>query len=65
MDSLSKIQMIDGAQLQAFLAFAQERNFTRASKRVALSQPAFFERIRRLSEQLGSPLYQRVGRELH
>ncbi len=54
----------DGALLRAFAAFAEHRNFTTAARAVGLSQPALFERVKRLGEALGVPLYERAGRSL-
>ena len=56
--------ILDGELLRAFSAFARHLNFTRASREVGLSQPAFFERVRRLSDALGVPLYERDGATL-
>jgi DNA-binding transcriptional LysR family regulator len=56
--------MIDGDLLASLLAFGETRNLTRAARAVGVSQPALFERLRRLSETLGEPLYRRQGREL-
>jgi DNA-binding transcriptional LysR family regulator len=56
--------MIDGDLLASMLAFGETRNLTRASRALGVSQPALFERLRRLSDQLGEPLYERRGREL-
>lgn len=56
--------IMDGALLRAFAAFAEERNFTRAARRVGLSQPALFERVQRLQTLLELPLYRREGRAL-
>lgn len=56
--------MTDGALLRAFAAFAERRNFTAAARAIGLSQPALFERVRRLSDGLGVPLYERAGSEL-
>lgn len=56
--------MLDGALLASFAAFAETLNFTHAAKRVGLSQPAFFERIRKLEEEVGATLYERNGRAL-
>src|SRR5262245_29652520 len=55
---------IDSDLLAAFSAFAQTLNFTHAARQVGLSQPALFERVQRLQEQLEVPLYQRSGRAL-
>lgn len=57
--------ILDGELLQAFAAFAETRNFTKAAARVGLSQPALFERVRRLSDEVGAVLYERNGRDIH
>ncbi|MDP3279233.1 MAG: LysR family transcriptional regulator [Deltaproteobacteria bacterium] len=62
---LSTPPILDHEQLAAFALFCDERNFTRAAQQLHLSQPALFERIRRLSETLGVTLYRREGRTLH
>jgi DNA-binding transcriptional LysR family regulator len=56
--------ILDGELLRAFAAFASHLNFTRAAREVGLSQPAFFERVRRLSDALEVPLYEREGSTL-
>lgn len=56
--------MVDGELLEAMVAFAETLNFTHAASRVHLSQPALFERVRRLGELAGGPLYERQGRAL-
>jgi LysR family transcriptional regulator, low CO2-responsive transcriptional regulator len=56
--------MIGGDLLASWLAFGETRNLTRAARAVGISQPALFERLRRLAELVGQPLYQRQGREL-
>jgi len=56
--------ILDGDLLHAFAAFARSLNFTHAARAVGLSQPALFERIGRLGEQVGAALYEREGRSL-
>lgn len=56
--------MVEADLLRTFAAFAETLNFTHGAKKVGLSQPAFFERIRRLEESLGAPLYEKNGRVL-
>ncbi|MBS2014175.1 MAG: LysR family transcriptional regulator [Deltaproteobacteria bacterium] len=56
--------MVSAELLDSFVAFAETLNFTHAAKKTGLSQPALFERIRRLEESLGAPLYEREGRAL-
>jgi DNA-binding transcriptional LysR family regulator len=60
----SAAPILDGELLRAFAAFADTLNFTRAARHVGLSQPALFERVKRLSDELGAPLYERVGKQL-
>lgn len=50
--------------LHAFEVFADTLNFSTAAERLHISQPALHVKIRKLSEQLALPLYQRVGRRL-
>jgi DNA-binding transcriptional LysR family regulator len=56
--------MIDSDQLASLVAFGETRNLTKAARVVGLSQPALFERLRRLAETIGEPVYERHGREL-
>jgi hypothetical protein len=49
------------SRLRAFAAFAEDANMSRAARRLHLSQPAVHAQLRRLSEALGAPLYQRLG----
>jgi DNA-binding transcriptional LysR family regulator len=50
--------------LRSFLAFGETLNFTRAAKRLHLSQPALHEQVRQLGEHLRVTLYVREGRAL-
>ena len=51
-------------QLRAFLALAEQRNFTRAAALCHLSQPAFSALIRQLEESLGLRLFDRSTRSV-
>ena len=44
-------------QLEYFLEVARQRNFTRAAARLHLAQAALSEQIRKLEEELGTPLF--------
>lgn len=54
--------MINADWLSAFAVFAEELHFTRAARRLHLSQPALHVKVRKLGEALGMPLYRRAGR---
>lgn len=56
--------MIDSDRLHVFAVFAEDTNLSRAAARLHLSQPAVHAQIRKLSDELGVPLYRRVGRGL-
>lgn len=50
--------------LRGFRAAARHLSFTRAAQELFLTQPAISRGIRRLEEQLGTPLFHRVNRTL-
>lgn len=56
--------MIESELLRSFAVFATTRNFTHAAKALGVSQPALFERVQKLTDQLGLVLYERSGRDL-
>ena len=49
-------------QLEHFLAVVEERTFTRAAERVSRTQPAVSQSIKKLEEELGTPLF---ARDMH
>lgn len=51
--------------LQAFLAVAETGSFSRAGERLFLTQPAVSKRIAALETELGTPLFDRIGRQVH
>jgi DNA-binding transcriptional LysR family regulator len=56
--------MLSSTWLEAFIAFAEHLNFTRAARALHLSQPALYVQISKLAAEVGMPLYQRIGRRL-
>jgi DNA-binding transcriptional LysR family regulator len=55
---------MDTNHLANFLLLAQIGNMTRAASRMHLTQPALSGQIKRLEEDLGTPLFHRQGRGL-
>jgi DNA-binding transcriptional LysR family regulator len=51
-------------QLKIFQAVAGHGGFNRASKYLRLSQPAISVNIKKLEEELGTPLFERLGRSI-
>lgn len=56
---------MDIAALQSFLAVAETGSFSRAAERVFLTQPAVSKRIAALETQLGTRLFDRIGKRAH
>lgn len=55
---------MDTAVLQAFIAVARHESFSQAAETLHLTQPAVTKRIQTLEEQLGTSLFDRVGRRV-
>lgn len=56
---------LSSRQLDAFIALAEQRSFTRAAALSHLSQPAFSALIRALEDDLGLRLFDRSTRHVH
>jgi len=55
---------LSARDLKAFIALAEERNFTRAAERVHLSQSAFSTLIQNVEQSLGGRLFERSTRNV-
>lgn len=53
---------MDISALQAFLAVAETGSFSHAAERIFLTQPAISKRIANLEKQVGTRLFDRIGR---
>jgi LysR family transcriptional regulator, cyn operon transcriptional activator len=51
-------------QIQYFLAAADCLHFTRAAESLSVTQPTLSHQIAQLEEQLGSPLFDRIGKQV-
>jgi DNA-binding transcriptional LysR family regulator len=51
-------------QLHYFLAVAEHRHFTRAAEAVHVSQPSLSVQVAALEEELGTPLFDRLGKQV-
>jgi DNA-binding transcriptional LysR family regulator len=55
---------MDVNQIQAFAAIARTGNFSRAADALHRSQPAISRRIDQLTQELGAPLFERIGNQV-
>ncbi|MFK7852657.1 MAG: LysR family transcriptional regulator [Granulosicoccus sp.] len=53
---------MDFPSLKAFVAVAESGSFSRAAEKLFMTQPAISKRIASLEENLGTPLFDRLGR---
>ncbi|MGD8575523.1 MAG: LysR family transcriptional regulator [Thiohalophilus sp.] len=55
---------MDFANLQAFIAVAEQHSFSRAAGQLFLTQPAVSKRIAALEDELASALFDRIGHQV-
>lgn len=61
---MNSSRVLTADAVAAFAVFARHRNFTSAAGELHLTQPSLHTKIAKLSRQLDTTLYERVGREL-
>lgn len=55
---------MDFPSLKAFVAVAESGSFSRAAEQLFMTQPAISKRVSALEEDLGTPLFDRLGRRI-
>ena len=51
-------------QLRCFAAIVRAGSFTRAAEQLGIAQPSLSQQIQKLEKQIGSPLFERLGRSI-
>lgn len=64
MDNQWQFREIDSTLFKAFLFAAKELNFTRAAQKAAMTQSGVSQKIAKLEEQIGQPLFLRVNKSV-
>lgn len=64
MKPLKDFQLLDTKLYKAFMAAAEAENFTTAGQTVHMTQSGISQHIAKLEEQVGLPLFKRIGRQV-
>jgi LysR family transcriptional regulator, cyn operon transcriptional activator len=51
-------------QLEYFIAVCEELHFTKAAEKIGISQPTLSLQIRSIEQELGTPLFDRIGKRI-
>lgn len=57
-------QLLDNKLFKAFMAAAEAENFTAAAQAVHMTQSGISQHIAKLEEQIGLPLFKRIGKQV-
>ena len=63
-DKVGMKSVLELVQLEQFVTLARTGNFTRAAKKLSLSQSALSRSIQRFEDRIGQPLFERKPREV-